>query len=93
MMATELPELTDTEIPFHEYLVDSLRCFNERSIRRRVHIYLNGDFLPVPDKDYKITERVLIFPHPLKTLDVVTVSVPRIDERWYYSHADGWGQL
>lgn len=92
-MATELPEITDTEIPLPEGLRDSLSCFSERAIRRRAHIYLNGNLLPVPDRDYTITEKVLTIPYPIKTLDVVTVSVPRIDERWYFSHADGWGRL
>jgi len=93
-MATELPEIKDTEIPLPEGLAYVLLCaINERQIRRRLYIYVNGSLYPIPDRDYTITDRVLIIPHPLKTLDVVTIAIPSMDERWYFSLADGWARL
>ena len=83
----------DTIIELPDGLRDHLRAYNERQIRRRVHVYVDEQFLHRPDVDYKITHEALVLPWSIKTLSLVTVSIPHSDERWYYSHADGWGRL
>jgi hypothetical protein len=85
---------TDTELVFPEELTLCLEAFNTASVRRRVYIFHGEHLLPRPDVDYQIVfPEKLILPFLLKTLDILTVAIPSIDERWYYSHADGWGRL
>ena len=83
----------DTEIELPEGLRNALSPFNTSQLRRRVYIFLDGQLLPRPGSDYTLSDTTLIIPHQIRTLEIVTVSIPSTDERWYYSHADGWGRL
>jgi len=85
-------DVQPTEIPFPEGLRNILIHYPAPRIRRAL-IFLDECLLAVPDRDYTITWQGLTIPHPIKTLSVVTVMFPIMDERWYYSHADGWGRL
>lgn len=82
-----------TELDFPDGLRDILRHFPDQRIRRGVMVFLDGELLPVPGHHYEISFMQLVIPHPIKTLAIVSVVVPGADERWYYSHADGWGRL
>ena len=90
LMEVEIPP---TEIPFPDGLVEMLDGLSISQIRRKVYVYLDISLLHRPDVDYEIDHHNLIIPHPIKTLDILTVAIPSMDERWYYSHADGWGRL
>lgn len=94
MKAEELlkVDIPPTEIPFPDGLKELLVHFPYPRIRRML-VFLDEALLPVPDRDYQISHTGLIIPFPIKTLSVVSVVIPSADERWYYSHADGWGRL
>lgn len=89
----ESPDPPDTILQLPDGLRDHLKAYNERQVRRRVHVFVDDQFLHRPCVDYTITNDTLVLPWPIKTLSLVTVSIPHSDERWYYSHADGWGRL
>jgi hypothetical protein len=82
------------EVMLPEELWGLLRAGTNAQVRRRVYVYLDGHFLPVEGTDYRLTENVLslLRPHLLKSASVITVAVPYLDERWYYSRTKGWGR-
>jgi hypothetical protein len=86
-------DIPPTELPFPDGLKEILVHFPELRIRRGTLVFLDGELLPVPDRDYTISHTGLVIPYPIKTLSVVSVVIAGADERWYYSHADGWGRL
>lgn len=101
MKASELPEIEDTTIEFPDGLRDFLKAYSWKQVRRRILVFLNDQFMPRPqgspsqDKpiDYIINTQQITFPHPLKSLDVVSIVDLGGDERWYYTHVDGWGRM
>ena len=91
----------DTEIVFPPGLHDHLTAYTLPQLRRRILVSLGSNFLPVPiiqedpesDGFYLIDHEKIVFPHPLKTLDIVAIIDARGDERWYYSHDVGWARI
>lgn len=100
MKLSDLTDPPDTEIQFPRGLKEHFSAYTLPQIRRRVLVSLGSNFLPVPmvqedsgsDGFYTIDHEKIVFPHPLKTLDIVAVIDIRGDERWYYSHDVGWAR-
>jgi len=89
-----VPDMINTkEVPLPEGLINKLRSYNERQIRRRAYVFVNGEYLH-PDSCYTINIEKLCFTHlPLEEKDVLTVAVPQDDERWYYTISGGWCRM
>lgn len=91
-MSQDLSESVKTRLQFPECLKSLLSALSDCQIRRRALVFLDESLLSIPGQNYEMGKDALVLPHPVSSATVVTIAIPAIDERWYYSEGS-WGRL
>ena len=81
-------------LPLPERLQIEVRGMRESTMARAWYVYINGQLLPLEGVNYVLTSENLTLHTSLWSYDVITVTAPLLDERWYYcKDRGGWVRL
>ena len=81
------------KIPIPDGLQDTLNQMTYPERRRQVYVYVDGALLPLPGKDYALSDTCLSLTQETRPMAVITVSIPNRDERWYCRRGETWGRF